>query len=530
MKGIKKLINTLLAATVVISICSCVEDSITDANPAGESGDAQIYLRLKTPAGFSAPALRSLTFEQENTINDIYVLVFSSSNSLIAIKQGQEVFSTPESGNPLYSGEGSFTVTLAASKSNNDTYKLVVLANAATIIENTIGAGESSTYIGSSYPEVAAAIYSAISGKMYDTTTDNAIPMWGESNALVIQPGSSNQALQLTRAIARIDVGVGAATRTGNTWSWSGMDADNKEIPFRIEHVYVMRPNNQYSLIPDPAAAAGSPTIPGRTSAFSVDESKNIFAYNATPSATGGFISQDIYVPESDILMGSAGISGDVNHTNRMAIVIGGYYDTDATETFYRVDFSVNKMLINVLRNHLYQFSISKVTGTGFSDVETAYKSQSMNMTVNIYDWNATDMTELFLDGTKYVMLGQSQNVPNKERVMTLYRSAGSEDEIEMRTNIPLDEFVMTLDNGGALPDEADPAVIQNDRFKVELKNEDGTNYFVFTALQAYDTDATDNPSVLTVTTGRITFTITIRQIDGDPGDWIDGGNINMDL
>ena len=228
--------------------------------------------------------------------------------------------------------------------------------------------------------------------------------------------------------------------------------------------------------------------------------------------------------------MGSAGISGDVNHTNRMAIVIGGYYDTDATETFYRVDFSVNKMLINVLRNHLYQFSISKVTGTGFSDVETAYKSQSMNMTVNIYDWNATDMTELFLDGTKYVMLGQSQNVPNKERVMTLYRSAGSEDEIEMRTNIPLDEFVMTLDNGGALPDEADPAVIQNDRFKVELKNEDGTNYFVFTALQAYDTDATDNPSVLTVTTGRITFTITIRQIDGDPGDWIDGGNINMDL
>lgn len=536
MKEMKKLIHKIFVAVILISICSwmggCVKDSYPE--PDNKSEDALIYLRLTTPGGFSNSASRALTFEQENTINDIYVLVFNSANSLIAIKQGEQVSSTPGSGNPAYSGEGSFTLTLSASRSGSDTYKLVVLANAATLIANTIGTDETtSTYVGKSYSEIVTAIYGAISGKMYNGATDNAIPMWGESNAMVVQSGINNETLQLTRAVARIDIGVGVGTRDDNThiWSWSGKNISNEEIPFRLGHVYVMRPNNQYTVIPNPGVMEDDiPSIPAGTAAFSIEDSESLFAYSATASATGGFISQEIYVPESDIFMGTAGTVGDANHTNRMAIVVGGYYNGSATETFYRLDFAVNNVLINVVRNHLYQFSISKVTGAGFSDVETAYESQSMNMTVRIYDWDAIDMMELFLDGSEYVMLGQSKNVPNDNRVMTLPRSAGSKDSIEMRTNIPLDKFVLALNNGGAFPDAADPTIIQNNRFKVELKSEAGTNYFVITALQSYDAAAADNPSVLTITAERITFVITIRQIDYDLGDWKDGGNIDKVL
>ncbi len=302
------------------------------------------------------------------------------------------------------------------------------------------------------------------------------------------------------------------------------------EIPFVLNSVYVMRANNRYSIMPYPAAGADSPSVPDGTVPFAVAYSEATFGYAATESDTGGFVSQDIYVPESDIMMGDTGTPGDVNHTGRMALVVGGFYDGSETETFYRIDFAVNKQLINVLRNHLYEFSISQVSGPGFPDVKTAYESQSMNMTVNINDWDAVDMREIFLDGTSYVMLGNSVNYKGDERMAMVYRSVGSEDMIEMRTNIPLDEFVLTLDNGGALLDTDDPLVVANDRFNVELRTDESGNYFVFTALQPYDAEASDNPSVLTVTTGRITFPITITQVDGDPGDWIDGGDIDRTL
>jgi hypothetical protein len=152
-----------------------------------------------------------------------------------------------------------------------------------------------------------------------------------------------------------------------------------------------------------------------------------------------------------------------------------------------------------------------------------------MNMTVNIYDWNAVDMTELFLDGNQYLMLGRSENTPNDEREVWVYRNTGSEDKMEMRTNIALDRFELALTNDGEV-DEDNPRIIRNDRFEVELVTEDGLNYFVFTALQPYDAAATDNPSILTVTAGRLTFDITIHQADANPGDWIDGGNYPQEL
>lgn len=523
----KQLINTLLVMGVLVSLGACISDMPLDSDSgSGGTGDAEVILRLQTPKGFTNPATRSLTFEQENTIKDIYVLVFDSDSSLVAIKEGLEVTSTPGSSTPGYSGEGSFTVTLSPSHSDSDTYNLVVLANAAGLLAGTIGTDETSDFIGDHYRDVMAATYGAITGKMYNTATETAIPMWGESGGLVIEPGSSSETLNLTRAIARVDVGVGAGTKTGTTWAWNGLDADNEAIPFRLGHVYVMRPNNRYSLIPNPSAATGAPTIPGGNTSFTAEDSEDIFSYTATASATGGFVTQEIYIPESNVLMGATGTAGDANHINRTALVIGGYYDGSPTETFYRLDFAVNQLLINVLRNHLYIFSIAGVSGSGYSTPGEAYESASMNMTVNIYDWDATDMTELFLDGNQYIMLGQSTNQPNYDRRAVVYRPAGSDDAIEMRTNISLEQFEMELNNGGALPDAGNPLLIENERFRAELVTEGGKNYFVFTALQAYDAAATDNPSILTVTAGRITFDIIIEQLNSELGDWVDGGDI----
>jgi hypothetical protein len=344
-----------------------------------------------------------------------------------------------------------------------------------------------------------------------------------------VQSGNANHSINLTRAIARVDVGVGEISGEESDFAWSGLDAEDAEIPFELGHVYVMRPSNTYGVMPYPSAAAGAPSIPTGNTLFSLAQSTTTFNYAATASSTGGHITQEIYTPESNVLVTTTGVAGDANHVNRTAIVVGGYYDGSATETFYRLDFSVDEKLVNILRNHLYLFSISSVSGPGYSDPGTAYENQSMNMTVNIYDWTETDMKEIFLDGTNYVKLGASGNYDGDERESLVYRGIGSQDAIEIDTNIPLDQFTLTLDNGGALPDEEDPSVIENERFRAELvTGDDGKTYFVFTALAEYDPAATDNPSLLTIANGRIKFEITIRQAETDPADWGDGGGIDF--
>ncbi len=112
----KKLTYIMFAAAVLTAVCSCVKDKTDmDSDPDDSSGEAQVLLRLKTPSGFTGSETRSLTFDQENTIEDIYVLAFDNTGSLVTIREGEVTSSTPGSDEPGYSGEGSFSVTLPAS-------------------------------------------------------------------------------------------------------------------------------------------------------------------------------------------------------------------------------------------------------------------------------------------------------------------------------------------------------------------------------------------------------------------------------
>ncbi len=215
--------------TVMLAVGSCAKETRL-----GHSGpdDAKVFLRLTTPAGFNPPSSRSLTFDEENTIEDIHVLVFNSAGVLSSIKQGLVESSTPGSTVDGYSGHGEFSVTLEASRNGVDTYKLVILANAAALLGETIGTDDTSTSIGDSYADVAADIYGTITAKMYAAAADDVIPMWGEIDDLVVQPGSSNQNVDMTRAVARIDLGVGVITMNNDEWTWNGKDTAGKNIPY----------------------------------------------------------------------------------------------------------------------------------------------------------------------------------------------------------------------------------------------------------------------------------------------------------
>lgn len=538
----RKLVNVLLIMIVAGYASSCVREKDRSVDRPCGTDDTEILLRLRTPGGFS-PVTRGMTFEQENAINDVYVLVFDKDGKLGAIKEGHDVSGTTT--NPVpggISGTGSFKFTIAPSNTSLDTYNLVILVNAATILSNTIGTDATSGHIGDSYADVQAAVYESITGKMYPS--GGAIPMWGETGQTVISPSLNGRTIQLMRSVARIDVGVGQPTRTTDDttdeYRWDGMENDGlTPIPFELKEVYIISPNNRYSVIPVASyLSAGNPTVPAGTGKFTLTQSKGIFAFSdgdiaGVAGGQGGWITRAIYIPEADVRMGDTATPGDANHKSRMAVVVGGDYGGSGTTTYYRLDFARSGDLFNVLRNHLYQFNISKVAGAGHPTVEEAYNSMAINMQAEVLDWNEFS-AEIYDDGVNWVRLWIGENShlvgDDQPREAILFRKSGSTDRIRFSTSLPLDAMTLAMDQGGIV-DPDNKLLVENARFRAEVVTADtGETYFEFTAMHDYDATALDNPSILTVTIGRITFAITITQRTSERTDWIDGGTIPKDL
>ncbi|MCL2502596.1 MAG: hypothetical protein FWE99_05630, partial [Bacteroidales bacterium] len=176
--------NTLFLVAVLALTTSCIKDRFPSTRI--DDDGAVLFLRLSTPGSYSGPNTRGLTFAEENTIDNIYVLVFNHQNQLVAIRQGLGITSSPGHSDPAYSGEGSFVVSVMPSKSVSDTYRLVVLANAASILNTTIGF-DVEAVTNKAYAQVMAAIHVSITGKMYayPAGSGGRIPMWGESGTLV---------------------------------------------------------------------------------------------------------------------------------------------------------------------------------------------------------------------------------------------------------------------------------------------------------------------------------------------------------
>ncbi len=445
----RKLLNTLLIAAVMTSAVSCVMDISMDPDDPQKKTQTDLVLRLKTPGSYTSPTTRSLSYAAENTIDDVYVLLFDNADELVDIKAGQDVkdatgtMTHPED---IYSGAGEFKVTLPPSMGvgTSSQYKLVVLANAREILIDRGLINDldqtSSTIIGNSYSAVIKTIYDVIESKMYPS--GGTIPMWGETPKMVINP-SAKPSVDLMRAIARIDVGVGHepiyTADQPYPWSWDGLNEEEEDIPFELQSVNIVRPNNRYALIPVMANLTEDiPTIPASTTKLeAIDTEAAKFAFAATD---GLYSTQDIYIPEAETILDGAGTSGDENHLERMAVVVGGVYDEngdgtyDEETSYYRIDFARNGNMIDVLRNHLYQFSIQKVTGEGYPDVITAYEANAMNMTCEILDWDEGLKGMVHFDGTYYLNIFPQDVVLDGD---------GEIATVEIKTNVP--DFTLTL-------------------------------------------------------------------------------------
>jgi hypothetical protein len=522
----RKIINFLSIAAVSLALVSCIKENPWGKDaPQNKNGETEVLLRLRTPGGFSSPASRGLTFAQENQVDNVYVLVFNSDHSaLLDIQKADRVeFSTsdPDSG---VSGTGDFSVTLPQTMGTS-TVNLVTLANAESTLIGTIGTdgtgGDShpGTSIGSSYATVMPLIHASIAGKMF--AAGGVIPMWGETGQVQITPGSS-QSIQLVRSVARIDVGVGIPSRestpTSDEWTWNGKQTDGTTIGFILEEVYLMRPNDLFAVAPAPAKRTGNiataPTIPTGITPFTAAASETLFAFTDPGdfayggSGLGGWTARRIYAPEAWVIdpsgQGGSGTSMDEAHEQRMAIVVGGRYVAGSnTTTYYRLDFAKDGNLLDVLRNHLYQFNIVKVSGDGYADPQTAYRSKAMNMTADILDWEDGELDNMYFDGTNYF------HISDQEVIFSPF--GGETHTVTIRTNVP--DFSLTMGDMVLRPGVSHTSA--DGYFDYSLSAASGSTYLLTVeSLRPNITagQAAPRVAVWNIAANRLKATFTVRQ------------------
>lgn len=91
-----------------------------------------------------------------------------------------------------------------------------------------------------------------------------------------------------------------------------------------------------------------------------------------------GKIINKVYVFESDN-------AAESDRLKKTALVIGGRYEDDTDDTYYRIDIDATQG--NILRNHLYEVEIQSIGSRGYDSATKAFMGES-RMTARVLPWN----------------------------------------------------------------------------------------------------------------------------------------------
>ena len=347
-----------VAAVMILLLSSCRQDDLYIMSP--ESTLVSLSVSSSNNGVTTADA------DPASAIKSLCILQFNA--------DGENFGTLRHVGIGTEASSGKYTATLMQSINDTDKYKIVILANIPG------GYGVFSGMGGKSYAEVQQACLS----KVYDGENvvptfdgDNPFPMFGipgDGSPILIEEGTPLGSVSLVRAVARVDIGIGTK-QADDTWK-------KGNVSFDMTQIQIWKAGKRYAYLPiDNFTATNGELTISKPSPVGDIETKKI--YNASTITKGTYCSGKIYLPEADLLWADGGEVYDVNHTNRLAIIVGGTYNGSGKETFYRVDFtydegSQNKM--DILRNHVYQFTIKNVNAAGYDNAQLAYKSMPKNL------------------------------------------------------------------------------------------------------------------------------------------------------
>ena len=357
----------------------------------GVQKDGPVLVKLLVSTS-DASAPLSGGADVDSQISSVYILQFYDNNgqygALHHVAQGKSA-----------TGSGAYTADLLQSMDSRDTYKLVILANLPSY-------GFLYGLYGKSYQDVQQACLSALTTDPLVFDGSHPFPMFGVVNGGASVEVNQNSVYtgvtKLVRAVARVDIGIGTPAKgtDGIVTSWSG----NNATPFVMTDIQVWKAGKSYTYMPAKDKFHWtSVTSGGQTSDEIVIDSPTeagagitTKSYGAESITNGTYSIGRIYLPEAFLSWGNV---YDGQHTNRLAIIVGGKYKGSPDISYYRVDFTNDNTgeKMDILRNHIYQFTISSVNAAGYTSAELAYKSKpkSLGFNATIEPWTEGTTTSV---------------------------------------------------------------------------------------------------------------------------------------
>lgn len=530
------LLAFMLAGVLVMQ--SCAKETLVGGATEATDGMAEISFVARVPSGATmttrAPETGTL---DENRIDTLNILVFKTTGELVYKGAARDL---------AFSGTYKELVAFKATLPVGQPYDFMLLANAAHLLSG-ISVGATPAVVKSDVEAIVESFTVGNSDSGQWLLFLAAIPMWGEIEGLTL-PAASDVVFYLHRMLARVNVEYAPPA--------NGLDN------FHLATVRYYNYNTSGYLVPDAAnnmagaydaRYATAPTIPaapGTRLGWYV-------SYNGVTNYKT--LKNRIYVFEA-ANQGEYD-DGNDNWIDNPCLVVGGQYDSDndgeyteEPQTWYRIDFikktTTSEQWLSMLRNFSYNVKITSVTGDGYDDPDVALESAPMNMEAVVLDWNDAQMGDVVFDGPYFLYIGDSRN-EGLRKAASVYRNVDSTDEMAFETNIPLDEFTMAIASGNfgswveePTAEETDAGMVAkifNPFYSVyiigpteeENAEENGgviRGKFLFTAMKNYEVSDPTPEAILTVTSGRIRYDITINQRNADPQDWNDGGNQEEEL
>lgn len=384
------------------------------------NGETAVNFVIKLPA--ATPVTRALSeANDEQDIQQVDILLFDDTS-------GSFVYRIVVSGASI-SGTGTqrtFTVKMRVG-----TFDMVVLANAHDIVtaapltgmlkQSALKLLEETMPPGGKW--IADA--SAVGYKPF--------PMWGDVGVTDIGDEtafSGTEAIELTRMLARADVVVAPGVEN-----------------FQLTGVDLYNYNTTGSVAPTTtgswgAGVAVAPSIPASSSL-----TLGPVGYTGTEiDAANNRCFTEIYLFEAENHTGSTHTMAKAQD-DRTCLVMAGKFDADGDGfgndpvTYYRMDFSrgagASQTFLDVLRNHKYTFTVTRVSGPGCADSRTAFESIPYNIEVNVVPWNERYTPDPLDDKMYYFSIAPLDvEVPY---------NAGSTATVTIDTNIP--DFTLKLDD-----------------------------------------------------------------------------------
>lgn len=368
----KKLSTYIYLLTIVIGafITSCTDNTFNDGNTNSEN--ASVRLTLCLPCGDIASTRAGGTdastgtddgeeYERQLTANDLHLLIFEK-DQLKEEVTNLQLLGTEGSANRILYG--------ITSKTYDENVDIVVLAN----LKGCEVSFDSNSYMGKSKEE----IYQSLKYSFDKFEKKNGIPMWGTLSLPQIK-SSVTADINLYRAVAKIGITVNEGNGLDN-FTLTSVRAyfSNTEGYCTPINVTAKELENQEIL---------SPSVP------STSEQRDLTSPLSFEGLSGNDFKNQLYISEAANKTLGEG-------KKAVCLVVGGKYtgeglvDTE-TECYYRIDFkddleSSNKndlKAYDLVRNHLYQFDITKVSNPGTPTPEEALDNVVVGMHVTITDW-----------------------------------------------------------------------------------------------------------------------------------------------